>query len=65
MKYMRIELLIITASKEIKDGELCVIGQGIPFAAGALAKRKHAPNAIILTEAGMVLFRHLPYLLPD
>jgi glutaconate CoA-transferase subunit B len=54
MKYMRVELLIITASKEIKDGELCIIGQGIPFAAGALAKRKHAPNAIILCEAGMV-----------
>jgi glutaconate CoA-transferase subunit B len=54
MKYMRIELLIITASKEINDGELCIIGQGIPFAASAYAKRNHAPNAIILTEAGMV-----------
>jgi len=54
MKYMRIELLIITASKEIKDGEVCIIGQGIPFAAGAYAKKNHAPNAIILTEAGMV-----------
>jgi len=54
MKYMRVELLVLTASKEIKDGEICVIGQGIPIAAGAVAKRTHAPSAIILTEAGMI-----------
>lgn len=54
MKYRRIELLALTASKEIKDGELCVIGQGIPMAAGSIAKRNQAPNAIILTEAGMI-----------
>jgi glutaconate CoA-transferase subunit B len=54
MKYMRVELSIITASKEIKDHEVCVIGQGIPIVAGAFAKQNHAPNAKILTEAGMV-----------
>ncbi|MHA1275435.1 MAG: CoA-transferase subunit beta [Promethearchaeota archaeon] len=54
MKYRRVELLVITASKEIKDGEVCVIGQGIPMVAGAIAKKTHAPNSIILTEAGMV-----------
>jgi len=51
---MRVELLILTAAKEIKDGEICVIGQGVPMAAGAIAKKSHAPNAIILTEAGMI-----------
>ncbi|MFO8019624.1 MAG: CoA-transferase [Promethearchaeia archaeon] len=54
MKYRRVELLALTASKEIKDEEICIIGQGIPMAAGALAKKYHAPNATILTEAGMV-----------
>ena len=54
MKFRKIELLVLTASKEIKDGEICVIGQGIPMAAGAIAKKTHAPNAVILTEAGMV-----------
>ncbi len=54
MKYRRIELLVLTASKEIKDGDVVVIGQGIPMAAGAIAKKRHAPNSIILTEAGMV-----------
>jgi glutaconate CoA-transferase subunit B len=51
---MRVELLVLTASKEIKDCEIVVIGQGIPMAAGAIAKQTHAPSAIILTEAGMV-----------
>lgn len=54
MKYRRIELLVLTASREIKDGEVVVIGQGIPMAAGAIAKKRHAPNSTILTEAGMV-----------
>ena len=54
MKYRRAELLVLTAAKEIKDGEMCVIGQGVPMAAGAIAKKTHAPNATILTEAGMV-----------
>ena len=54
MKYKRVELLVLTASREIKDGEVVVIGQGIPMAAGAIAKKRHAPNATILTEAGMV-----------
>ncbi|MFW9877249.1 MAG: CoA-transferase subunit beta, partial [Candidatus Thorarchaeota archaeon] len=53
-KIMRVELLVITAAEEIKDGEICVIGQGVPMAAGAIAKKSHAPNAIILTEAGMI-----------
>jgi len=54
MKYRRVELMVLETSKEIKDGEVCVIGQGIPMTSGAVAKRSHAPNAIILTEAGMV-----------
>ena len=54
MKYQRVELLALTASREIKDGEVCVIGQGIPMAAGAIAKQTQAPHAIILTEAGMI-----------
>jgi glutaconate CoA-transferase subunit B len=53
MKYRRLELLVLAASGEISNGEICVIGQGIPMVAGALAKKFHAPNAIILTEAGM------------
>jgi glutaconate CoA-transferase subunit B len=54
MKYRRVEIMVLETSKEIKDGKVAIIGQGIPMTAGAIAKRSHAPNAIILTEAGMV-----------
>ncbi|MBU3917377.1 glutaconate CoA-transferase [bacterium] len=47
------ELIVSRASKEIKDGEMVVIGQGIAMGAGVLAKRMHAPNLVILTEAGL------------
>jgi glutaconate CoA-transferase subunit B len=54
MKYMRVELLILTASREINDYDIVVIGQWIPMAAGAIAKMNHAPHSTILTEAGMI-----------
>jgi glutaconate CoA-transferase subunit B len=54
IKYTIDELIVFRASKEIKDGEMVVIGQGIPMAAGVLARNTHAPKAVILTEAGIV-----------
>ncbi|MBN1635114.1 MAG: hypothetical protein JW920_01285 [Deltaproteobacteria bacterium] len=47
------ELIVSRAAKELKDYELVVIGQGIAMAAGVLARKTHAPNSVILTEAGM------------
>jgi len=46
--------MIYNASLEIKDGDVVVMGQGLPMAACPLAKAFHAPNAILLTEAGLV-----------
>jgi glutaconate CoA-transferase subunit B len=48
------ELIVYRAAQEIRDGEIVVIGQGIPMAAGVLARKTHAPNSIIVTEAGLV-----------
>jgi glutaconate CoA-transferase subunit B len=56
------ELIVVRASKEIKDNEMVVIGQGIPMAAGVLARSTHAPNAVILTEAG--IYGMDPYKVP-
>jgi glutaconate CoA-transferase subunit B len=47
------ELMIARASDEIKNGEMVVIGQGIPMAAAVLAKATHAPDIVVLTEAGL------------
>lgn len=48
------ELIVSRAAKELKDKEFVVIGQGIAMAAGVLARKTHAPNAVILTEAGLL-----------
>lgn len=54
VKYTESEIIVANAAREIEDGDIVVIGQGIPMAAGVLAKATHAPNCIILTEAGLV-----------
>lgn len=57
VRYTESDIIIANAAKEIADGDIVVIGQGIPMTAGVLAKATHAPKCIILTEAGMVDFR--------
>ncbi len=54
LKYTLDELIVHRAAQEIRDGEIVVIGQGIPMAAGVLARKTHAPNSVIVTEAGLV-----------
>jgi len=54
IRYTIDELIVYRASLEIEDGEMVVIGQGIPMAAGVLARNTHAPNSVIVTEAGIV-----------
>ena len=57
------ELLVVTAARQIEDGDVCVLGIGIPILAGALAKKTHAPNAVLLMESGIVDFE--PCILPQ
>lgn len=54
VRYTESEIIVANAAREIEDNDIVVIGQGIPMAAGVLAKATHAPNCIILTEAGLV-----------
>jgi len=54
VRYTLDELIVYRAAQEIRDGEIVVIGQGIPMAAGVLARKTHAPNSLIVTEAGLV-----------
>jgi glutaconate CoA-transferase subunit B len=61
-KITKEELLIVTAARQIKDHDVCVLGIGLPILAGALAKKTHAPEAILLMESGIVDFE--PLILP-
>ena len=53
------ELMIIAVAREIKDYEKVLLGVGLPTTGGSLAKATHAPNAILMTEAGIIDFNPL------
>ena len=45
-------LLGTVASKLLEDGKSVFVGKGLPMIAGMLAQRTHAPNLLIIFEAG-------------
>ncbi len=45
---------IALAAREIRDGDVCFVGIGVPSLAAMAAKRFHAPNAILIYESGAV-----------
>lgn len=48
------ELMVATAAREIKDGEVTFVGMRLPLIAFVVAKRTDAPNAVGLFENGVV-----------
>src|SRR5260370_4866840 len=48
------ELMICCAARKLEDGRTVAVGSGVPCAAAMLAQRSHAPNLVILFEAGGV-----------
>ena len=49
-----VELMICSAARMLEDGKTVVVGTGMPCAVAMLAQRLHAPNLVILFEAGGV-----------
>jgi len=52
--YTTQELMVSAAAREIKDGEVVFVGIGLPVLATMLAQRTHAPNIVMIYEAGVV-----------
>ena len=52
-KYSTQELMIIAASREIKDREVVFVGMRLPITAFGVAKLTHAPDAVGLFESGI------------
>src|SRR5437588_6871270 len=48
------ELMVSTAAREIRDGEVVFVGMRLPLIAFVVAKRTHAPNATGLFENGVI-----------
>lgn len=54
MSHNAIELMICCAARELEDGRTVAVGTGVPCAAAMLAQRTHAPNLVVMFEAGGV-----------
>src|SRR5258708_34598936 len=48
------ELMVAVASREIRDGDLVVVGMRLPILAYAVARNAHAPSARGLFEVGLM-----------
>jgi glutaconate CoA-transferase, subunit B len=48
------EIMAVAGARELRDGEVVVVGLGLPQVASVLAKRTHAPNLTSLLEIGVV-----------
>ena len=48
------EAAVIAAAKTIKDGEVVIVGQGLPVLAALFAKKTHAKSSVIMQEYGVV-----------
>ncbi len=48
------EAAVITAAKSIRDGDVVIVGQGLPVLAALFAKKSHARGSVIMQEYGVV-----------
>jgi glutaconate CoA-transferase, subunit B len=52
MQYNRMEMMICIASRFLEDNRIVAVGTGVPCAAAMLAQKTHAPNLVMMFEAG-------------
>ena len=54
LTYSSAEMMIINAARLLRDGDVVFVGVGQPNLACNLAKRTHAPNLVMIYEAGVI-----------
>lgn len=52
--YTSSELMTINAARMLRDGEVVFVGVGLPNLACNLARHTHAPNLVMIYEAGVI-----------
>ena len=57
------ELMVASAAREIRDGEVVFVGMRLPLIAFVVAKKTHAPNAVGLFENGVIRTTPAPELI--
>jgi len=53
-QYSSSELMIINAARLLRDGDVVFVGVGLPNLACNLARHTHAPNLVMIYEAGVI-----------
>jgi glutaconate CoA-transferase, subunit B len=48
------EMMNVAAARELRDGDVCLVGVGPPNLAANLARRTHAPNCRLVYESGAI-----------
>lgn len=66
-EYTPMEMMVVQASRLIRDGDVVFVGTGLPMIASMLAINLHAPRAVLCCEAGFwdSRFTHLPMTVGD
>ncbi|MHC1785433.1 MAG: CoA-transferase subunit beta [Anaerolineaceae bacterium] len=54
MTFTASELMTVNSSRLLRDGDVVFVGVGIPNLACNLAQRTHAPNLVMVYEAGVI-----------
>jgi glutaconate CoA-transferase subunit B len=60
--YTSEEMMTVTAARSLKDGQVCLVGIGLPSEAANLARLSHAPEVVLIYESGTIGTR--PEILP-
>ena len=59
-EYALDELMIVEAARYINDGDIVLVGTGLPFAASLLAQKNNAPNMCYVVETGPISPQVIP-----
>lgn len=52
--YTTDEMMTVEAARRLADGAVCFVGIGLPSLAANLARRTHAPRAVLIYESGTI-----------
>jgi glutaconate CoA-transferase subunit B len=48
------EVMTVVAARQLRDGDVCFVGIGLPSLAANLARRLHAPDIVLIYESGTI-----------
>jgi glutaconate CoA-transferase subunit B len=54
MTYTSDEMMSVVAARQLRDGDVCFVGIGLPSEAANLARLSHAPGVVLIYESGAI-----------